>query len=935
MSRLRIPAALLLGIAWIAWIAPRPALAQTFVESGFVAQTVVTLPIFQVVGMTWADDGAMYIWQKDGLVRVFRNGALLETPFLDFRNRVNTYDDRGMLGLALDPDFLNNRFLYLAYVYDPNAIPGEQPNTGPMISRVTRVTADASRNAMLPGSEVILLDNIPAEASSHTVGALKFASDGTIFFSNGDGATASFANAAALNAQNIDSLSGKILRFNPDGTAPAPPKATNPFYDGTNSIRSKVWAFGLRNPFRFDLHPTLGTPYACDVGWNSFEEVNRVVPGGNFGWPCYEGVTPVPEYQQLYPQVCGPLTPGSVIAPLYTYDRSVGSAAVGGAFYTGSAYPQEFHGNFFFSDYTGGWMRRLVLNPDGSVAQNLLFATDIGVPVTTAVGPDGLLYVSNYVTGQIRRFLHSGPVAVASATPTSGYSPLQVSFSSAGSTGNGLTYAWDFGDGGTSTSANPTHNYVSGSVQTFEAELTVQDASSQTSTATVEVTVGSLPPTPTILAPADGVGVQPGVTVNFQGAASDPDETLPGSALTWQVLLHHNDHVHSHVGGTGDTGSFVAEYHGIGTYSYEVILSATDSSGLVASTSVQVPILPDTTPPTAPTGLVATLAGGVAIQLDWNSSTDNAVVAYYRIERCTGVGCVDFSEVDVSPDTSFTDLGLSPLTRYRYQIRAVDPTGNVSLHSNMAGAQTPALPPQQPGLVAAYAFDEGSETTVDDLSTFGNDGSIIGAAWTASGHTGNALIFDGIDDQVVVPDASSLDLTTGMTLEAWVYPTSALSGGRALVQKQVDAYFLNGNTSSDRPGVGGTFAGTCCTVLSGTSALPVNQWTHVAGTYDGATLRLYVNGTSVASQAITGSLEVNALPLRIGGNTHGNEFFPGRIDDVRIYDRALSASEIQADMVTPVPEPDAVSQLAAGALLVALLQRLRGARSREARRSDQ
>lgn len=928
MSRLRIPAALLLGIALIA---PRLVLAQTFVEPGFAAQTVVTLPPYQLVGMTWADDGAMYIWQKDGLVRVFRNGALLETPFLDFRNRVNTYDDRGMLGLALDPDFMNNGYLYLAYVYDPNAIPGEQPNTGPMISRVTRVTANASRNAMVPGSEVIVLDNLPAEASSHTVGTLKFAPDGTLFFSNGDGATAAFANALALDAQNIDSLRGKILRINPDGTAPAPPKATNPFYDGTNSIRSKVWAFGLRNAFRFDLHPTLGTPYACDVGWNAFEEVNRVVPGGNFGWPCYEGVTPVPEYQQLYPQVCGPLTPASVVAPLYTYGREEGSAAVGGVFYTGNAYPQEFHDNFFFSDYTGGWMRRLVLNPDGSVAENLLFATDIGVPVTTAVGPDGLIYISDFVSGQIRRFLHSGPVAVASRTPTSGYSPLQVSFSSAGSTGNGLTYEWDFGDGAISTAPNPTHTYVSGSVQTYAAELTVQDASMQTASATVTVTVGSLPPTPTIQAPMNGVGVQPGVTVDFQGAASDPDETLPASALGWEVLLHHNDHVHSHVGGTGFAGSFVAEYHGVGTYSYELILSATDSSGLVASTSVQVPVLPDTTPPTAPTGLVASATGSNAIDLVWNPSSDNAVVALYRIERCTGPGCTDFSEIDVSPDTTFTDFGLSPMTRYRYQIRAVDPTGNMSLHSNVSGAQTAGLPPQQPGLVAAYAFDEGSGTAVDDLSTFGNDGSIIGAAWTTSGHSGHALIFDGIDDHVLVPDASSLDLTTGMTLEAWVYPTSTQSGWRAILQKQVDAWFLNGNTSANRPGVGGTFDGTCCTVLSGTAALPANQWTHVAGSYDGANLRLYVNGTPVATQAQTGSLQVNAFPLRIGGNTYGNEFFPGRIDDVRIYDRALSQSEIQADMATPVPEPGAFGQLAAGAGLLAWLHRRRSARGRAAR----
>ena len=120
------------------------------------------------------------------------------------------------------------------------------------------------------------------------------------------------------------------------------------------------------------------------------------------------------------------------------------------------------------------------------------------------------------------------------------------------------------------------------------------------------------------------------------------------------------------------------------------------------------------------------------------------------------------------------------------------------------------------------------------------------------------------------------------------------------MQKEPDAYFLNANTNGNRIGIGGTFGGDCCTVLRSPSALPVNQWTHVAGTYDGTTLRLYVNGTQVSSQAKTGALQVNGLPLRIGGNTYGSEFFRGLIDNLRIYNRALSAAEIQQNMVTPV-----------------------------------
>jgi glucose/arabinose dehydrogenase len=906
------------GLA-LALLVSRLAAAQDFSDPSFTAEAVVTLPPFQVVGMQWADDGAMFIWQKNGLVRVARNGVLNTAPFLDFRGKVNTYDDRGMLGLVLDPNFDENGFVYLAYVFEPGPDPDD---TGPRISRLTRVTANpANPDVMLAGSEVILIDDIPADGGGHTAGTLRFASDGTLFLANGDGATAAFANALAVGAQSVDSLRGKILRINPDGSAPSPPQVVNPFYDGTNSIRSKVWALGLRNAFRFDFHPTSGDVYACDVGWNAFEEVNRVVAGGNYGWPCYEGNAEEPQYQAIFPATCGPLDPEDVEAPLYAYPRTVGTAVVGGAFYTGTAYPASYQGNFFFSDYTGGWMRRLVLNPDGSIAENLTFAVNIGVPVSTEVGPDGLLYFADYVTGQIRRILYNGPVAVASAAPTSGYSPLEVDFSSAGSNdpgGSALTYLWTFGDGDTSTAANPTHTYTNAGVQTYNASLTVRNAANVPSTAQLSVTVGSTPPVPTILAPATGVGVEPGQTVNFEGSATDPDETLPASALTWDVLLHHNTHIHSHVGGTGFTGSFVAEYHGVGTYSYELILNATDSSGLVSSTSVMVPVLTDTTPPTDPTNLVATADGSQAIDLTWTASTDEGGVASYRIERCTGAACSDFGEIAQVASSPYENAGLLPATTYRYRVRAADATGNLSGYSNVASEETDALPPTLPGLVAAYGFDEGYGASVFDITDNNNDGTIDGATWTSQGRHGQALSFDGVDDVVVVSGSASLDLTAGMTLSAWVYSTMSMVSWKAIMQKEVDAYFLNANTVSHRVGVGGTLNGSCCAVLNGTTTLPGFVWTHVAGTYDGSMLRIYVNGNLEASQPASGTLEVNTSPLRIGGNTYSNEFFPGRIDDVRIYDRALSEAEIEHDMVTPVHASAEVPAVHPGWVFLAL-----------------
>ena len=216
---------------------------------------------------------------------------------------------------------------------------------------------------------------------------------------------------------------------------------------------------------------------------------------------------------------------------------------------------------------------------------------------------------------------------------------------------------------------------------------------------------------------------------------------------------------------------------------------------------------------------------------------------------------------------------------------------------------TPRMIAAQPvtGLVAAWGFNEGAGPTAGDASGNANTGTISGATWSAQGRYGSALTFDGTNDMVVVNSSASLNLTTAMTLSAWVYPTANQSGWRTILQRQVDAYFLNASNSNGPrfPSGGGTFSGSV-SFVSGSSSLPVNTWTHVALTWDGATLRLWVNGAQVASAAQGGVLETNSSPLRIGGNVPYGEFFRGRLDEIRIYNRALAQSELQTDMATPV-----------------------------------
>ena len=220
--------------------------------------------------------------------------------------------------------------------------------------------------------------------------------------------------------------------------------------------------------------------------------------------------------------------------------------------------------------------------------------------------------------------------------------------------------------------------------------------------------------------------------------------------------------------------------------------------------------------------------------------------------------------------------------------------------ANILYAQTPPA-----GQVAAYGFNEGSGSIAADASGNSNTGTISGATWTTSGRFGNALSFNGTSNRVDINDASSLDLTTGMTLEAWVYPTSS-TGWRTIIMKERSGgltYAIYANNNASRPEVDIRIGGIDRSV-TGTAALPLNAWTHLAATYNGTTLRLYVNGTQVGSLSISGSITVSASPLRIGGSTTlSGRYFAGRIDEVRIYNRALSQAEIQSDLNTAIP-PD-------------------------------
>ncbi len=619
---------------------------QATLPSGFGLE-VVASGFDGGVAFDFAADERAFVAEKRGVVKVLQNGRVLSAPFIDLSHEVNNFHDRGMLGVAVHPDFPAKPYVYVLYTYDPPEVQGGSgyggpDNGGARVSRLVRLTADPAQNynVALPGSAVVLLgknstyanigaptlrnspvpscgeagtyvqDCLPADEWSHTIGTLRFAPDGSLFVGNGDGANYGGVQSYAVRALELDSLSGKVLRIDP---LTGKGYASNPFYDGNpNSNRSKVYNSGLRNPFRFTFQPGTGVPYIGDVGWNTWEEVDSG-RGKNFGWPCYEGGNgPALEqggYRSL--STCAALyAKNEVSSAAYAYNHGGGGSSVQvGDFYTGTRYPAPYRGALFISDFNQGWLRYLTLSGSGTVLSVNDFGTDKGITQMSA-GPGGDLFVINIYSGKFLRLRYTPPetvplIASAGASVLQGTAPLPVTFSSVGSSGSGtLRYNWTFGDGGESAEANPAHTFAQPGV--YRVSLRVSDDTGETTLSSLTVRVNNNPPVAAILSPASGARYTVGDVIPFSGQGTDLEQgTLPESDLSWTVKMHHNDH--AHLDGlpptTGDVGSFVTEDHGDNTY-LELCLKVTDAFGEAATDCVSLyPDVVSYTLETVPAGL--------------------------------------------------------------------------------------------------------------------------------------------------------------------------------------------------------------------------------------------------------------------------------------------------------------------------------------------
>ncbi|MGI5149810.1 PQQ-dependent sugar dehydrogenase [Plantactinospora sp. CA-294935] len=580
---------------------------------------------------------------------------------------VYTHDEEGLQGVAADPNFASNRYVYLYYSPPLSTPAGDAPTTGSAADferwkghlRLSRFTMNAD-DTLNMGSERVVLQ-VPNDRGQccHVGGDIDFDAAGNLYLSTGDDTNPFESNSytpidertdrnpqfdAQRSSGNTNDLRGKVLRIKPqpDGTYTIP--AGNMFAPGTAGTRPEIYAMGFRNPFRMSVDKATGIVYLGDYGPDAGVgdpnrgpggqvEFNRVTGPGNYGWPYCTGTNTAAETYNEYTFPSGPsqakyncaggptnnsfrntglttLPPAKpswirygdagsppefgggsespMGGPVYRYDPNLNSSV---------KFPASLNGRFFAGEYGRRWIKAIAVNADGSPGEISDFPWRGTQVMDQAFGPDGALYVLDYGTGSNNQALYRieyigggnrSPIAVATANRTSGPSPLTVNFSSAGSSdpeGGALSYLWTFGDGTTSTAANPTKTYTANG--TYTPTLRVTDPAGLTGTASLVVTVGNSAPTVNLTVPGNGTLFSFGDTVPFQVTVTDPEDgTIDCSRVRVAYGLGHDSHTHEITSKTGCSGTInvpVDGEHDAAANIYGVFdASYTDNGGLTS-----------------------------------------------------------------------------------------------------------------------------------------------------------------------------------------------------------------------------------------------------------------------------------------------------------------------------------------------------------------
>ena len=391
--------------------------ASATLPAGF-SDTLVTA-VGAPTALTFTPDGRVLVATQGGALRIISAGALLPTPALTLGAAVCTNSERGLLGVAVDPAFTVNNFIYLFYTFNKNAAGCPTGSQTSPVERISRFTLPGT-NVIDPASELVLLDGVLNFAGNHNGGQLRVGPDGYLYAGFGDGGCdyANDSGCAQANDASRDRniLNGKIVRIATDGSIPA----TNPF-QGANTARcnagpslstticQETYAWGFRNPFRFAFRPSDDALFVNDVGQGTWEEIDLVQAGDDYGWPCREGAHVNPSG---LPPKCSPLPP-NLIDPFFEYPHGTipGTTAggcgsiTGGAWIPAGVWPSAYDNTYLFADYNCGAIPRLAAN--GSAAVDFATALGAGTLVELGFGPSPIgtsLYYTTYAGGgQVRR----------------------------------------------------------------------------------------------------------------------------------------------------------------------------------------------------------------------------------------------------------------------------------------------------------------------------------------------------------------------------------------------------------------------------------------------------------------------------------------------------------------------------------------------------
>ncbi|MFL4904202.1 carbohydrate-binding protein [Streptomyces sp. MMS24-I2-30] len=585
------------------------------------------------MSLTVLPDRSVLHTARDGTVRYTdAAGNTKQAAKLD----VYTHDEEGLQGIAADPNFTSNRYVYVYYSPKLNTPAGDAPVTGTAADfeawkghlNLSRFTLKSDNTLDMASEKVVLEVGNDRGQCCHVGGDIDFDAAGNLYLTTGDD-TNPFDSAgyapidertdrnpqfdAQRSSGNTNDLRGKLLRIKPTAAGGYTVPAGNLFAPGTANTRPEIYAMGFRNPFRMSVDRATGIVYVGDYGPDAGAtdpnrgpggqvEFDRVTAPGNFGWPYCTGTNTTAETYNEYTFPSGPSGAKYDCAggPTNNSFRNTGQSKLPAAktswikygldgsppeFGTGSEspmagdvyhydpnlnssvkFPQSLDGRFFATEYGRKWIKPIEVKSDGSYGTIESFPWTGTQIIDSDFGPDGALYVLDYGTGSNNQALYRveyiagtnrNPVAKAAADKTSGGVPLTVQFSSQGSSdpeGSALTYSWDFGDGSTSTQANPSHTYTAAG--TYRPTLTVKDPEGLTGTASLVVTAGNTAPTVTLQPPGDGQLFSFGDTVPFTVKVTDPEDgTIDCSKVKVTYSLGHDSHTHAITSANGCSGS--------------------------------------------------------------------------------------------------------------------------------------------------------------------------------------------------------------------------------------------------------------------------------------------------------------------------------------------------------------------------------------------